>query len=92
MGISVGYMEPRIICLIEFSGHPIRQLHHYYYYATADWTPWAYCKDEHGCGRNARIDIAAIVARTGDMPADRFRRRLRCSKCGKRARLVIGHR
>jgi hypothetical protein len=25
--------------------------------------------------------------RTGDMPADRFRDRLRCSKCGGRARL-----
>ena len=62
------------------------------YYATADRVPWAYCKDEQGCGHNAPIDIAATIARTGDMPADRFRQRLRCSKCGKRARLVIGHR
>jgi hypothetical protein len=62
------------------------------YYATADWVPWAYCKAEHACGHNARLDLAAIVARTGDMPADRFRQLLRCSKCGKRARLVIGHR
>jgi hypothetical protein len=61
-------------------------------YAGPEWTPWAYCSDELGCGHNARIDIAAIIARAGDMPARRFRQRLRCSKCGKRARLVIGHR
>jgi hypothetical protein len=51
------------------------------YYATADWVPWAYCKDEAGCGHNVRLDLAAIIARTGDMPADQFRLRLRCSKC-----------
>jgi hypothetical protein len=62
------------------------------YYAGPEWTPWAYCEAEHTCGHNAPIDIAATIARTGDMPADRFRQRLRCSKCGKRARLVIGHR
>ena len=62
------------------------------YYAGPEWTPWAYCQAEHTCGHNARIDIAAVVAKTGDMPADQFRRRLRCSRCGGRARLVIGHR
>jgi hypothetical protein len=62
------------------------------YYATADWVPWAYCSDEQGCGHNVHLDLAAIIARAGDMPADRFRLRLKCSKCGKRARLVIGHR
>ena len=61
-------------------------------YAGPEWTPWAYCRDEHGCGHNMGIDIAAIIARIGDMPASRFRERLRCSKCGGRARLVIGHR
>jgi hypothetical protein len=61
-------------------------------YAGSEWTSWAYCRDEQGCAHNTRIDIAAIIARTGDMPAKRFRERLRCSKCGGRARLVIGHR
>jgi hypothetical protein len=61
-------------------------------YARPEWTPWAYCSAEQGCGHNARIDIAAIVAKIGDMPAATFRKRLRCSKCGARARLVIGHR
>jgi hypothetical protein len=62
------------------------------WYAGREWTPWAYCGDEQGCGHNTRIDIAAVIARVGDMPASRFRERLRCSKCGGRARLVIGHR
>jgi hypothetical protein len=61
-------------------------------YAGPEWTAWAYCSDELGCGHNVRVDISAIIARIGDMPASRFRERLRCSKCGKRARLVIGHR
>lgn len=66
--------------------HPISQR------AGREWLPWAYCRDEARCGHNARLDIAAIIARTGDMPADRFRERLRCSRCGSRARLVIGWR
>jgi hypothetical protein len=61
------------------------------WYAGPEWTPWAYCGDEQGCGHNVKIDIAAIIARVGDMPASHFRQRLRCSKCGGRARLVIGH-
>ena len=61
-------------------------------HAGSEWLPWAYCQNERVCGHNARIDIAAVIAKTGDMPADRFRGRLGCSKCGGKARLVIGHR
>lgn len=61
-------------------------------YAGPEWNSWAYCEDEHACGHQTHLDIAAIVAKVGDMPADQFRLRLRCSKCGARARLVIGHR
>jgi hypothetical protein len=61
-------------------------------YAGHEWNPWAYCSDEAGCGHATWLDIAAIVSKVGDMPSDRFRQRLRCSKCGARARLVIGHR
>jgi hypothetical protein len=49
-----------------------------------DWNPWAYCQDEADCGHQTRIDIAAIIACVGDMPSDRFRACLRCSKCGGR--------
>lgn len=58
--------------------------------AGPDWMPWAYCRDELHCGHNVRLDLPALIARYGDMPSDRFRMRLRCSKCGGRARLVIG--
>jgi hypothetical protein len=61
------------------------------HYAGLEWTSWAYCSDEQGCGHNCRVDITAVVAKAGDMPANQFRKRLRCSKCGRRARLVIGH-
>jgi hypothetical protein len=60
--------------------------------AGPEWLPWAYCRAEIGCGHNARLDLPALIARFGDMPSDRFRKCLRCSKCGGRARLVIGHR
>lgn len=39
-----------------------------------------YCRNEPACGHNARIDIVAVITKTGDMPSDRFRDRLRCSK------------
>jgi hypothetical protein len=66
--------------------HPISK------HAGREWMPWAYCLNEPACGHNARVDIAAVIARTGDMPADEFRRRLECPLCGSRARLVIGWR
>jgi hypothetical protein len=36
-------------------------------YARPEWTSWAYCSDELGCGHNVKIDIAAIIARVGDI-------------------------
>lgn len=41
-------------------------------YAGPEWVPRAYCEAAHICGHQAHLDIAAIVARTGDMPADKF--------------------
>ena len=61
-------------------------------YAGGEWNPWAYCQNEAACGHQTHIDIATIVAKVGDMPSDQFRHRLRCARCGARARLVIGHR
>ena len=61
-------------------------------YAGRDYLPWAYCRNEPACGHNARLDIVTIVAKTGDMPSDQFRARLKCLKCGSRARLIISHR
>ena len=66
--------------------HPISEQ------AGSEWTPTAWCLNEPACGHHARVDIAAVIVRTGDMPADEFRRRLKCAKCGSRARLVIGWR
>jgi hypothetical protein len=51
------------------------------HYAGDRYIPWAYCKDEAICGHNARLDITAMIAQTGDIPSDKFRHRLRCSKC-----------
>jgi hypothetical protein len=52
--------------------HPISE------HAGREWMPWAYCLNEPACGHNARVDITAIIAKTGDMPSDEFRRRLKC--------------
>ena len=62
------------------------------HYAGPEWNPWAYCQNEPACGHLVQLDIAAIVGKIGDIPSDQFRRQLRRSKCGARARLVIGHR
>jgi hypothetical protein len=31
--------------------------------AGREWLPWAYCRDEAGCGHNAPVDIASVIAR-----------------------------
>ena len=61
-------------------------------YAGRDYLPWAYCRNEPARGHNARVDIAAIGAKTGDMPSDRFRARLKCPKCGSPVRLIVSRR
>ena len=50
---------------------------------------FAYCKDEQGCGHHGRLNLSAILLTHGDMPADRLRDRLRCSRCGGRVRIVM---
>jgi hypothetical protein len=62
--------------------HPISE------YVSREWLPWAYCRNEPACGDSARVDIAAVMARTGGMPSDEFRRGL---KCGSPARPIISH-
>ena len=59
-------------------------------YAGRDYLPWAYCRNEPACGHNARLDT--IIAKTGDMPSDRFRARLKCPKRGSHARLIVSPR
>lgn len=50
---------------------------------------WVYCKNEPACGHNRRLDAAATIQEWGDMPMDRLRARLKCSKCGARARVIV---
>lgn len=55
---------------------------------------WGWCDGQDGgppCGHNARLDLAAIIRGYGDMPASELRARLRCPKCGGRARVVMTH-
>ena len=52
---------------------------------------WAYCTRELECGHQAKLDVRAILARFGDMPQEQCKRRLRCSKCGGRARMVTSY-
>jgi hypothetical protein len=57
--------------------------------ANKDRFVWAYCKNEQGCGHNAKLNLQAILLTHGDMPTDRLRDRLRCSKCGGAVRIVM---
>lgn len=52
---------------------------------------WAYCMRELECGHHVKLDVRAILARFGDMPQDQCKRRLRCSKCGARARMTTSY-
>jgi len=44
---------------------------------------WAYCAADIPCGHDAKLDLAAIIARHGDRRADELKRRLTC-RCGHR--------
>ena len=46
------------------------------------------CQQSLECGHRVKLDIADTQALFGDMPVDQCRRRLRCSKCGGRARMI----
>ena len=43
-----------------------------------DHEMWTFCPD---CGHSHQFDLAAIVAKAGDMTPDTLRARLRCGKC-----------
>lgn len=45
------------------------------------YSVWVTCT---ACHHDVKIDLAAILARFGDMSWPAFRRRLRCSACGAR--------
>jgi hypothetical protein len=49
---------------------------------------WVYCCNELKCGHLVKLSIHAAIDTYGDMPVNEFRRRLRCSKCGERARMI----
>ncbi len=49
---------------------------------------WVYCSDEQACGHRVKLDIQAAIGCHGDVPLDEFKNRLRCSKCGGRARMI----
>jgi len=49
---------------------------------------WVYCSNELGCGHLVKLSIQAAIDCYGDLPVDQFRNRLRCAKCGARARMI----
>ena len=53
---------------------------------------WAYCRREQACGHNARLNLSVLILAYGDIGIDQLRDRLRCPKCGGRARVVVSHR
>lgn len=55
---------------------------------TALTQTWVYCCSELQCGHLVKLCIQAAIDSYGDLLVDEFRRRLRCSKCGGRARMI----
>jgi len=47
---------------------------------------WAECPH---CGHGHQLDLAAIVAKAGDMTPDQLRARLRCGKCNRRGGMEL---
>jgi hypothetical protein len=47
-----------------------------------------YWRNELQYGHLMQPGIRAAIDTYGDLPVDKFRRRLRCSKCGGRTRMI----